>query len=97
MVRTYSAARELARYINEKHNPKDSTAIIYYGMLIPERMPIQDICDRLIIPTFDEITEFPYLARKNKILVKFNIMHIWIDIFPGTMRCFVYLELSESL
>lgn len=68
MVRTYSAARELARYINEKHNPKDSTAIIYYGMLIPERMPIQDICDRLNIPTFDEITEFPYLARKNRIL-----------------------------
>ncbi len=78
MVRTYSAARELARYINEKHIPKDSTAIIYYGMLIPERMPIQTTCDRLNIPTFDEITEFPYLARKNKILRRVQY-HVYMD------------------
>ncbi len=62
---SYLAGRAAARWISlQSENRPD--AVIYYGMLMPARIPISKICEKLSIPTFDEITEYPFVGRQKK-------------------------------
>ena len=96
---SYLAGRAAARWISlQSENRPD--AVIYYGMLMPARIPISKICEKLSIPTFDEITEYPFVKGKKwqkieyylfmqKYSVKtLNIMHIngIIDFIEDSLR-----------
>ncbi|MDY0151565.1 MAG: glycosyltransferase family 4 protein [Candidatus Cloacimonas sp.] len=63
----YISGSKAANWIHSEYKKSQIDAVIYYGMLIPERMPICNVCARCQIPTFDEITEFPFLGRGKKL------------------------------
>lgn len=62
---SFSAGRSVANWISKSEFGKPDT-VIYYGMLIPARIPISKICEKSSIPTFDEITEYPFVGRQIK-------------------------------
>ena len=63
----FFSGKAAARWIKKKHTKEKISALIYYGMLAPARPSVSPICVKHGIPTYDEITEYPFLGRQKKL------------------------------
>lgn len=62
----YRSGKKVAQFLDKEHAKQRVDVLIFYGILVPERIPIVRKCRKFGILMVDEITEYPYLGREKK-------------------------------